>query len=288
MLKQCLVNFFKSFKHFFTPLGTMFLGLLAGFSVLIPGTLAATNALVDNVKEIAAGVNLDFGTLWEQLRLAITALDWDDPFASIKTMFSAEWIDKTLTDSLTLVLGADFATFAEKVQTIIGTFTDQILACVFVFSFLFVIGFIVGFILLKFFIRRNMAKRSLWKWLLSSLLNAVLPLGLAVVIVILFGLWKPSALFTVLLSVIIMSVYSLTQAYLVYGYKKVKFSEVLNVKNAGLYLAGNLLILLISFVISILAILLNVFAGIFVGLAILGIALCVMSMNAESYVQGLV
>lgn len=288
MLKQCLVNFFKSFKHFFTPLGTMFLGLLAGFSVLIPGTLAATNALVDNVKEIAAGVNLDFGTLWEQLRLAITALDWDDPFASIQTMFSAEWIDKTLTDSLTLVLGADFATFAEKVQTIIGTFTDQILACVFVFSFLFVIGFIVGFILLKFFIRRNMAKRSLWKWLLSSLLNAVLPLGLAVVIVILFGLWKPSALFTVLLSVIIMSVYSLTQAYLVYGYKKVKFSEVLNVKNAGLYLAGNLLILLISFVISILAILLNVFAGIFVGLAVLGIALCVMSMNAESYVQGLV
>ena len=87
MLKQCLLNFFKSFKHFFTPLGTMFLALLAGLSVLIPGAFAATNALVDNVKEIAEGVNLDFGTLWEQLRLTITALDWNDPVASILMIF---------------------------------------------------------------------------------------------------------------------------------------------------------------------------------------------------------
>ena len=71
----------------------MFLGLLAGLSVLIPGAFAATNALIDNIKEIAAGVNLDFGTLWEQLRLEITALDWNDPLASMCLWgYSSGWL----------------------------------------------------------------------------------------------------------------------------------------------------------------------------------------------------
>ncbi len=34
MIKQGIKNYFKSLKYFFTPLGTMFLGMMLGFSIL--------------------------------------------------------------------------------------------------------------------------------------------------------------------------------------------------------------------------------------------------------------
>lgn len=288
MLKQCLKNFFKSFKHFFTPLGTMFLGLLLGLSVLIPGTIAAIGQLVDGVKGLAEGVNLDFGELWEQLRVAITALNWDHPGDALQTMLSSEWINDVLTQSLSAILGSDFATFAEQIKALIDTFVTNMGALLFILIVFFVIGFIAGFMLTKFFIRRNIARRSLWKWFLSTVINAVLSVGVLVAAIALYSVWKPSVFFSVLLLLIVASIASLIESYLVYAYKKVEFTKVLNIKNTGFYLLGNVLIFVFSIIFSVIAILINVLMGAFVALAIIEIALCVITMNAESYVQGLV
>lgn len=288
MLKQGLKNYFRSLKHFFTPLGTMFLGLLLGLSVFIPGTVSAVNALIDDVKELAAGVNLDFGALWDKLRAAISALDWSDPVNALETMLSGEWINEVLTESLSAILGEDFSTFAGEIALLIDTFTVNMVALTIVWLFFFIVSFIAGFMLTKFFIRRNIAKRSLWKWLLASVINALLTVALIIVIVCLYALWKPSAIFSAILLFVLPSVFSLASAYLVYAFKKVKFSKVLNLKNTGFYLLGNVLILLISGIFTVVAVAINALMGAFVGLAIFEIALCVMGMNADSYVQELI
>lgn len=288
MLKNSLKNYFISFRHFFTPLGTMFLGMMLGFSVLIPGAIGALNGLIENIKLLADGVNLDFAVLWEEIRGNITALDWDDPFGVIQTMLSGEWITKVLNESLSVILGEDFNVFAEHIVNIINTFVVQIVACVFIFIAFFIIGFIAGFMLTKFFIRRNIAKRSLWKWILTGIINSFLTVGCLILCGVLYSMWQPSVFFSSLIMLVLSCIVALTEAYLVYGYKKVKFSAVLNVGNTGLYLLSNFLIFLISLVFMVIAVAINSLMGFFVGLAILEIALCVMDMNAVSFVQGLI
>ncbi len=287
MLKLCIINYFKSFKYIFTPLGTMFLGLLLGLSVLIPGTIVALDSLINEVKELGEGVNLDFGKLWEQLREAITALNWDNPGDAFQIMLSSEWINEVIMESLNLILGSDFSMFSEQLQRIIDTFVSSMGTLFFILIFFFIIGFIIGFILTRFFIRRNIAKRTLWKWFLSVLINAALSVGMVFGVIIFYSFWKPSAVFSALLLLIIQSVLSLIGAYYLYAYKKVKLTNVLNIKNTGFYLLGNTLILILSIIFSLIALLINGMMGAFVALAIFEILLCVMTMNAESYVQNL-
>ena len=50
MIKQGLKNYFKSLRHFFTPLGTMFLGIMLGLSVAAADTVTAASALTEGIK----------------------------------------------------------------------------------------------------------------------------------------------------------------------------------------------------------------------------------------------
>ena len=72
MLKQGIKNYFTSLKFVFTPLGTMFIGMMIGFSILIPGIISAISTLAGGVNELAQSVNLDFKLLgqylWERVR----------------------------------------------------------------------------------------------------------------------------------------------------------------------------------------------------------------------------
>lgn len=288
MIRQGIKNYFSSLKYFFTPLGTMFLGLLLGISVFIPGTIAAFHALIEGIEELAEGVNLDLSVLWNDIFEMVKTLDWNDPVQALQTMLSSEWVDGVLTQILTEILGADFETFAEKIKVLIETFISYLGACAFIFAVMFVLGFLAGGMLTRFFVRRNIAKRSFWKWALTLAVNAVLTISLALIGFLLFTLWKPSAFLSLLISLVLTGTFALTEAYLVYGYKKVKFTEVLNVKNTGKYVLVNTIIFLITLAFTVIAVAINALMGIFVGLALLEITLCVISMNAESYVQSLV
>ncbi len=288
MIKQGIKNYFSCLKYFFTPLGTMFLGLLLGFSAFVPGVALACNSLIDGIKVLASNVNLDFSILWNDFFTAAKTLDWNDPVQALRTMISGDWLDKVLTESLTQILGSDFDMFAKKIKALIDSFVSQIGACVFIFACMFVLGFIAGFMLTRLFIRRRIAKRSFWKWILTSVVNAVLTTALAVLCVLLFALWKPSAFLSLLLALVLIGIFALTEAYLVYGYKKIRFTQVLNVKNIGKYLLVNTIIFLITLVFTVLAVAVNALMGIFVGLSFLEIAVCVINMNAESFVQNMI
>ena len=79
MIKKCLTNYFKSLKYFFTPLGTMFLGIMIRVSILVPGVSSAATGLIDEIGELSQNINLDLSLLVNNVWQSVQALDWNKP-----------------------------------------------------------------------------------------------------------------------------------------------------------------------------------------------------------------
>lgn len=288
MLKQGIKNYFKSLKYFFTPLGTMFLGMMIGFSVLIPTVFGAVKELAAGINTLSENVNLDFHELFNRLWAMVTELSWEtDVENAFRTLFSTQWLNDALTEALSTILGSDFETFKAAITTLCNDFLAAIASGIFVFFAFWVQGFIVGYVITKFLIRRTIAKRSLWKKILFAFINSILTTAFLFVCAYLSMLWNAGIPLVIVMAIIFVSFFSLLEAYLMYGVKKLKFKSVVNAKNIGLYILTNLIIFAISVCFSLIAIAINKIMGLFVGLSLAVITILVVSMNSESYLKSL-
>lgn len=285
MIKQGLKNYFKSLRHFFTPLGTMFLGIMLGLSVAAADTVTAASALTEGIKSLADNINLDFKNLLDGIWLQITALDWENnPASAIQTLFSAEWLNGVLSNTLQALLGTDFDTFTQEITLLVTTFTSRIAANIAVFFTFWILGFFAGLSIIKLLIRRDIAKRSVWKYVLAYFIDGLLSTAFVVLCLFVFTLWQASIYISLLIILLLIGALALIEAYLLHGFKKVKLGVVLNIKNIALYMLTNAIIFLISIIFTIAAIAVNSLMGLFVGLSLTIIAFIVISLNAESYV----
>ncbi len=287
MEERCMKNYLIGLKYFFTPLGTMFLGMMIGFSVLLPGVTGALSALSEGLRALTARVELDLGVLFDTFWGAVRALDWNAPVDALKTMFSGDWFRASLTEALRSILGTDFETFRLQIAALLDAFTGALFSHLAAFFVLWLFGFVAGFWLVRFQIRRNIARRTLWKWLLTSLLNSVFTAAFSVVAVFCLAIWKWSIAISAFLLVVLVCVTALSEAYLVYGRGKVPFKSVVNPENTRMYALTSLLIFAISVALTLIACLVNRLMGLFVGLSLLEIAVIVVGLNAESYVMSL-
>lgn len=287
MLKKSIKNYFQSLKHFFTPLGTMFLGMMIGISILVPGIISAASELAGGIEELADHVNLDFNLLGENLWNTVLSLDWNDPLGAFKTMLSWEWINDALSNALAAILGTDLETFATRIGELVGMFTASVVAYIIVFFLFWILGFIAGFILIRFLIRRSIARRSVWKFVLSTVIGSVLSALLVALCLWIYTLWQSSIYISAIIILLLVGLFAFLQAYLLYGIKKVRFTEVVNLKNIGFYLLSNVIIFAVSICFTLIALAVNSLMGLFVGLSLIEIAIIVINLNAESYVQEL-
>ena len=212
------------------------------------------------------------------------ALDWNKPVESLETMLSSEWLNNTLTQSLSAILGTDFETFKAQIASFVSEFLQAVSFNVAVFFVFWVLGFIAGFALIRFLIRRDIARRSLWRFILAYFVNSLLAAGAVILAVFLYTLWVYSIIFTILVGMCLFGMIALVQAYLLYGCKKIPFAKAVNIKNACLYMLANLVIFALSVCFTLVAMLINKFMGVFVGLSFVAIADIVINLNAESYV----
>jgi len=285
MVIQGLKNFFISLKHFFTPLGTLCLGMIFGLSVFFPTLIAAVRELTDQLVSIAGDVEFDPEIFLDTAFDAVTRLDWSNPLAALNTVIDGDWLMQTFESCAGAFFG-DMPALAESAALAIEECIAKIVAAVFVFFFFVVLGLIGGYFLLKAIIRHNIAKRALWKYFLASFLDSLLSALLIGVCAYLFTLWQPSALFTVLIALFLFGLVSLIEAYALQGGKKIPVNQVVNGKNVLLLPLTNLLIFIISLLLTgIATALTNQFVGLFIGLSLLEIAFLVSSMNAEAYVK---
>ena len=285
MIKQGIKNFFINLKYFFTPLGTIALGFVFGLSIAIPGIISSISALADDVKTILGDATVDFAVLKDSLFAEVKGLNWRDPFDALGSMLSVDWITNTI-NSCAKAFVEDIEIYTSPINDAVVVFMNDIVTYVTVIITFIVLGLIGGYVLVKWLVRRNMAKRSVWKYFLNSFIDSLLTATLVVFCVWLISIWKPSIFITTFLSIILFGFISLFEAYVVHGLKKVKIKEVVNGKNILKLFATNLLILLSAAILTGLAVILtNMIVGIFMGVAFIETAFIVIGFNAEAYVK---
>lgn len=280
MIKHGLKNFAYNLKYFFTPLGTLALGVVIGLSILIPGVISSAATLAENVKTILAGSSIDFTVLQDSVVKAVGDLDWNNPLSAVQTMISAEWLTDTLNACIDALIQSS-EVYTLQLNAAVEEFIGAAAVYFIILAFFIVAGIAAGFFLTKFLVRRNMAKRAFWKYFLVSAIDSLL-----VAVAGLYTLWRPSVFISTFVWLFICGVIALIEAYAVHGYKKIGWKKVINAKNAALLLATNLIIFILAWVVTVITVVItNGAVGLFVGFALFEIALIVISMNAESYVK---
>lgn len=285
MIKQGIINFFKNLKYFFTPLGTLALGLIFGLSVFIPGVISSISTLANDVQTVLSDTTIDFTALKDSLLSAVQTLDWGDPFNAIKTMLSNDWLMQTLNGCVSSFVESTEA-YTTQFSAAISAFTHDLVTYFSVVIVFLILGLIGGFFLTKWLVRRNIARRTLWKYLLNSFIDSLLTATLVALCVWLVSVWKPSVFISTLVSILLFGFISLLEAYIVHAWKKVDIKQVVNTKNIFKLFLTNVIIFIIAAVFVLLAVVLtNLIAGIFIGIVLMETAFIVIGLNAEAYAK---
>lgn len=289
MLKQGIKNYFKNLKHFFTPLGAMFLGLVFGLSVFLPVLSTAFKDLAAGVNALSQEFNVDFDQLFGSLFDSVSALDWSDPWMALQTMTSDGWLEDTICKGLEALLGVDYQTFVDEIALLIGAFSVQVLVGFNVLAVFFVLGIVGGYYITAFLVRRSIARRAWWKFLLAYLIDLVVNVALIALGVWLTLLWKYSVIIFFFVAFVLSGLVVLLSAYFMQGYKKVSLKEVVNFKNAVQFMLSALIVWLITFALcAVVKVITNDLVAIVIAVALIEIAIPVNKLNAEAYVKQLV
>ena len=288
MIKQGITNFFKNLKYFFTPLGALALGLIFGLSVLIPGIISSVSTLANDVQTILSDTTINFPALKESVLSAIQSLDWGNPWDAIGTMINSDWLINTLNDCVGAFVEIT-EVYATQFNAAVNSFTHDVAVCFAKFIVFLGLGLIGGFFLTKWLIRRNIAKRNLWKFLLNSFVDSILSSTLVAMCVWLLSVWKPSIFISAAISVLLFGFISLLEAYIVHAWKKTDIRRIVNVKNIfQLFLTDAIILVSVGVFVQLIVLLTNTFAGLSVGIVLMEIAFIVIGLNAESYVKTIV
>ncbi|MDE6676341.1 MAG: hypothetical protein K2K12_01335 [Clostridia bacterium] len=288
MIKQGITNYFKSLKYFFTPLGTLALGLILGVSIAVPSIISSLKSMVNSVIEISNSAELDFMPFLNSLWDSTLALNWSEPISAFHTLISDEWLNTTLQTSLQTFVG-NYEPLAVELGETVQLCVSQITHCAVVVLLFTAMGVVGGYFLTKYLIRRNIARRAWWKWFLVTLVDSLLTAGTAYLGVWLTELWSAGFVIALIVPPLLFGTILLLEAYLVHGVKRVDLKEIITIKNIAQLVLTNFIIFYISIAFgSIVAAIFNKIAGLVIGLAFLEIGFIVIGMNAEAYVKSLV
>lgn len=262
------------------------LGVIVSLAIALPVINGSIRGLVDYVTSLDE-VHLDFSAFLHKILDAVLALDWKNPSKALTTILDSEWLNKTFADSI-FALVHDVEPVAEQILEKIESCVASIKNAFFAVLIFAIVGIVGGFFLTKYLIRKEIAKRALWKTFLISLFDAVVTAALPILSVYLSMLWAPSAYFVIVLVPLLWGIILLLEAYLVQGFGKIKIKEVVTAKNSlKLYLVNLLILLISSAFTSVITAITSELVGLLIGLPFVEIALIVCGLNAESYVKEL-
>lgn len=285
MIKNGLKNFFSCLRYYLTPLGIFAIALVIAFSVSLPGLLQAPKDLFDGLSKIFSSP-ADWNAFKDYLLNAFTELDWKNDLAgSMTTIFSKTWLRTTLLEAVKAAFSGS-ADVTEELINLIMTCIQGILFSIIMGLVIIILGFILGYVILKMQIKRNIAKGKFKKVFIGTVIKIlidVILMGLGAWLTI---MWSWNIFIFIVIFVLVNGFGSLVEAYIVYNDGVVKFKEVVNFKNFFLMYVTNLIIYAMGIGVTLgIALLINNFVGVFLGLPLLEITLLVVGLNAESYVK---
>lgn len=285
MLLKGIKNYIVNLKYVFTPLGTLFLGVVIGLSVLIPSLISSVEYVVKEVSALVESTSLDLYAMWNCFLTEVGKLNWSEPFSAIQTVLNTEWLRTTFFSCINALVG-DVESYRAAITDIIHNAVNIVKSGTVAFLVWTAAGFIGGYFLTKYLVRRNVAKRALWKFLLVAFLGALLSATLVATCLVMISNLKLGGLWSFMLTFMLAGFVSLFEAYVVHGNKQIKPREIINIFNIARLFLSDLIILGVSLLFCFVAgVIIKGPVLLFICLPLIEIALIVISMNAESYVK---
>lgn len=287
-VKYALKNFLSCLKYIFIPLGMLSLGLILGLSLAIPLCGNSLNELFDAVSNSVQDATIDTAALRKEFFAVVGELNWREPQSAISSLTDKAWFTAAITRCLTALTGNDYTANAGVLSEIDDTVNGVFAGTLIIFLFI-ILAFIGGYILTKSLIRRELASRSVWKFILVYIVHGLATLGITVLGVWLVTLWQPSVFIFPVVFFLLMSGLSMFEAYIVHGWGKIPAKKILTSKNVGTKLLSDFIIFLAwAAIVAIITAIFNKFAGMLIGVLIFEIGTIVIDLNAEAYVKAVV
>ncbi len=285
MIKNGLKNFFSCLRYYLTPLGIFAIALVIAFSVALPGLIKAPKELFDGVSQIL-NTPANWDMFFDHILNKLGEFDWRNDLAgALNTILNKSWLGTTLLEAVKAAF-SESGDVTEEMINLIGQCIQGILFNIIMGLVILLVGFIAGYIILKMQIKRNIAKGKLKKVFIGTVIKILIDLVLMGLGAWLTILWSWNIIFFVIIFILANGFGSLVEAYIVYNDDVIKFKEVVNFKNFFLMYVTNLIIYAIGIGVTLgIALLINNFVGVFLGLPLLEITLLVVGLNAESYVK---
>ncbi len=287
MILQGVKHFFAHLKYVFTPLGTLFLGIVFSCTIFIPGFLEVIHHLVDGINQVSQNMQIEVSTFYTTFIDAAARMDWNNWQEAIQTILSTEWLAQCFYEAITQVIGEN-SMYIEEIIVLVQEALGQLVGLIIVSLCLILIGLASGMILTKMWIRRSIAKRKFWKYVIITLIDTLLNVTLIALCLWFVGLWLPSGLLFTLFSFLLSGAVALFEAYLVHGWKKVSFRTIVTIKHIVQLCISNTLIASIAIaMLLLLGVVFHQIVALICGIGLFTVATAIIHLNAEAYVKSL-
>lgn len=287
MILANLKKYLRCHKYYFVPLGILSIFVVIGLTASISGIISELKLFFNQVSELAKNVKLDWNVIWQTLLSEMSKLDYTQTFNElVNTVTSSGWLTNLLTAVVKAIFGEETA---QQAVGLIQTTIQSLLMWVTAFFVLSLIGLVVGFLVVKILVRKELTKVKVGKLILFAVLDSLFWGLLIMLMTYLSSINKVVSLIVTIVFVISLMFICLLEGYLFYGIKKVKFKEVMKVRNVLiLYLISLIIIAIAASIVAILFLIFNPIIAIYIGFPFVEIAIASISLIAESYVVELV
>ena len=282
MIKLGLKNYLKSYRLFFLPIGALSLGIVIGLSILLPLLLGAVKDFFAGAASIIGDATPNWDAVWATISSTVRSVDYADPEVAARVIFDRGFFEKLLNDCIRAAI--DLNVLQVQLEDLLSACAAKAVAGG-ILAF-FVLGAFLGGFLTRVEIRRDIAKRKFWKFLLISVVHTVINATIIAGGVWLISSFKNFAVLSGLLTVILYGSVTFFEAYLVHGYKKIPLKSALRVRNfLSLALLTVIEVAIMCALLAIVYFISNVIITLFVGFSVVVITLSCLSMNAEAYIK---
>lgn len=287
MILAGLKKYLKCHKFYFVPLGILSIFVVIGLTMSISGITGELKNFFTQVGEMAKTTKIDWNLVWQTLISETSKLDYSQSFNQIvQTVTSSTWLNSLLNAVVQAIFGGEIA---EQAASLIGTAIQNLINWVVVFFFIAIIGLVIGFFVVKILVRKELTEVKTGKLILYAFLDSLFWGVFLTLITFINPLNKVVSIILMIIFVISLMFICLLEGYLFYGIKKVKFKEVMKIKNVlKLYLIALIIIAICASVVAIFFLIFHPVIALYVSFPFVEIAIAAISLNAESYVVELV
>ena len=283
-IKTCLKNLFINLKYYFVPLGISMFFIIIAISVGVPLVVSSIKDTFTGISAELGGVEFDWPSAFNKIIEKVLTVDQSNGLDGvIKTVSDKDWVISTLTDVASALFGESVS--GQEIVAMIRNCAQTIVTTFSLIAIMALTGFVIAFFVIMVAVRKGMAKVGWLKAILFSLIDTA---------ILYFVSWvylkiDPSAIWAKIVLnivyVLVIVVFSFIESYLFYGIKKLKFKEVLNMKNILFWAIGNIIVLAIGIGLTIIPIVvIPWYGGYVLAIPFVEIVFLVLHINAEGYI----